>query len=1260
MEHLVQGMERKWERHYREARSTIAIGLVLVGLTCMVTLVFLWPQKYSSQIFNERLKFNLILDVSVVIICFAFCILCLMYEIVVTFQVDDFYLCNEKYKEFLYDEPTSDVKLLSFYIFNITNTLDVIRRGYKPAVLETGPYGYYRRSYKYDIYFEDFDSRTVSFKEYTMLEAVNDPDVCEKMFYRLDRSNLLDGNPCPGDLCKCKDPNSPIQSVNPAFLNLIWKEGPHALLSRWSIEVYENIKYNMEVLFPEVVKAHLTSKAMEEIYQFRFMMQIAKFIEPMFASLSIDFTVQELEQMLLLREAASRLPETCGLGHLGIGNCPWSGFASLFSVRFTLDEGFIKYANITEADYPSLIPYLDPSHPNSFLNITHGLSRWVGVAAQLGYMEYTFSKGFTMASEGRLLDTFQEFISELTILSFGNNPTANQRLGGELYVRFLCLWLQRNFILQYDTIRKSLVYEEWKSGSEPEICAPYGEKCLWQFAPTGGDYDFNLTPDMIYSIIDRGSKVNTNPNNYYFDGNGPYFHNSYRFCQEVLYPEVKDPVELDCADIEYTRQAATFSLPAGLASINDGVSQINRSAVFANFKKKSPEQRAYFINFGCNISYALHKTYRDATDFHDKYVIAYLNLYKDPEFEHNFTVGKWAELGQAQWGGGFVTYALLSVRSIFNVKRDGMWHFGTLDYYRGYMEYSTWATRVGFPGSWIYNVKDAEVLLNALADRSDSAFEFRRNIVFRSTTLLGDGQRFINNVGAVGEVTFIVENSEANFSCTGEKTDACNLVQAPVISSAAQCQYIEVLLYEACTKLIARRSAWVTNCDLFQTSMTSPLQGIQCDLDFVYGNAHPFTKRRGNIISAMLYSLTSDIVLKIGLFCPGYDTCNYEWGGFFVTTTAQRMLFEGYSDASVLKYLELKHSDLDLSFECLDEPFDQCGVKNYHCTHGGPTGGGFTVQVADTLFRMTYGVTPHEKYFAPYLEFTDNGTMVWTHDIDPDVRAASRELKKVVKTTEVMNPIWVAYPAWDNKTTEDWQKFYQCSMRMYSGLPDNFNSCEDTHNTGREDFGKLMNLEKFKGNYSITFFDTEIAVNGTAYEQFPAYLWQGFEFYPYTWRQLTAGPDFFTMKNPVIYDKKHAIRLTLSQTRLDSTDKPQPVAMPLRTSFSEVVPKSDKFVNARRFSQDIETWRPLKNVGFPKDPYGMPYKIPIGMTSLERFTNFPLFLGTPHNYGNIEFGGEEHQHVTGLVPDERNQMTFVDYDPITGKTLRRAIRQQVA
>lgn len=1175
-------------------------------------------------------------------------------------QVDKFYKCDEKFKEFIYDTPTTDVRLMSFYVFNVTNTLDVIRRGYKPAIQETGPYGFYRRTYKYDIFFEAYDTRTVSFKEYTVLEEVTDPEACQKMFYRLDRNNLLDGNPCIGDLCKCKDSNSAVQSVNPAFLNLIWKEGPHALLAQWSIEVYENIKYNMEVLFPEVVKAHLVAKALEEIYQFRFMMQTANILEPMFESLvNMGYSSADLELMLVTRAGQAQVPLECGLSHLGIANCPWDGYDSFFAVRYTMDEGFIKYVNITDADYPSLQLYLDVKHPNSFLNTTFGISRWLGIAAQLKYAEFTFTKGFTMAWSSRLLDTFQEFITELATNTFGSNPTYNQRVGSEIYVRSICLWLQRNFLVQFDSVRRTLVYEEWRSGTTPEICAPYGEKCLWQFGYTGAKYNFNLPTSLIYSIIDRASKVNTNPNNYYFDGNGPYFHNSYRFCQEVLYPDVTDPVALECADIEYTRQAATFTLPAGLASIQDGINQINVTAVAANYRKKTTAERRYFIDFGCNLSYAIHRTYREATEFHDRYVIEYLNLYKDPNFYHNFTYGLWKELGQAQWGGGFVTYAMLGVRSIFNVKRDGMWHFGTVNYYRGYMEYATWATRSGFPESWLYDVKDSELLLNTLAERSLSALEFRKNIVYESTTLVGDGERFINNVGAVGEVTFIVENSQANFSCTGEKEDACRLIEAPVISSSLQCQYIEVLMYEACVDLVTRRSAWLTECDLFQTSMTSPLQGIQCDNDFVYGNPHPFTKRRGNIISAMLYSLTSDIVLKIGLFCPGYDNCDYQWGGFFVTTTAKRLLFEGYSDASVLKYLELKHSALNLYFECLDEPFDQCGIKNYHCTHGGETGGGFKMQVANTTFRMTYGITPHPQYFAPFMEFTDDGTMLWRHDIDPAVRAQSQALALTEKVTQVMNPIWTAYPAWHNTTTEDWQKYFQCSMRMYSGLPDNFNSCEDTHNTGRENFDLIMNLEKFKGNYSIIFFDSEMAINGTAYQQFPAYLWQGFEVYPYTWQQQTKGPDFFSMTNPVIYDKKHAIRLPLSQARLEDLDKSQSIFMPMRSSFSEEIKETTRFVNARRFSQDINTWKPLKEVGFPKDPYGMPYKIPIGMTSLERFAGFPLFLGTPHNYGNFEFGGEEYQHVTGAVPDERNQMTFVDYDPITGKTLRRAIRQQV-
>lgn len=1181
---------------------------------------------------------------SLIILCFC-CFLA-------SHQSDDYFTCNHHMSTFITDEPSEELRLLSFYVFNITNALDVIRRGYKPYIEETGPYGYRVKTYKYDIYFNEEDSTKVTFKEFNKLEAVEDAGACERMYFRMDRNNLLEGDPCANGRCLCKDPDEPVSIVNPAFLDLIWKEGAASILSRFSMDVFQTIKSLVENDIPEAAKAHLVPYAMEEIYQFRFMMQGAPILADMYSNLSAVHTVSELESMFLTGEG---IPATCDMAQYGVSICPWSAYDSFYTVRYTLDQGAIKYVNITDDEYPSVAPYLDPSNPNSFLNLTVGLPRWFAVAVRFGYIEYTFRKGFTMATNDRIDDTISEFTFDLMNYSFPGNFTDDKRTASLIMVKTIAMFLQKSIMARFETSRRNLVYDEWHYGDELVICAPYGEKCMWQWGSMHKT-DFPMSYQLINSIIDRSMKVNTNPNSIYFDGNSPYFHNAYRFCSIVYYPAVEDT---ECLDIEYTRQDATFTLPAGFASINDGVSQINATKVAENYAKKSDQEKEPYIDFTCNISYLLHNKYREASTFHDYYTVNYLNLYRDPLFTHNFTYGNWEEIGYAQWGGGFVSYALLGVRALYNIKRNGMWHFGTINYFEAFIEYATWATRSGFPSSWIYDVDDAKQLLSKLADETDDGFQFRKNLLYASTTFIGDGSRYINEVGDPGEVVFVIENSMANFSCTGNNVEECDLIQEDVVSSRSQCEYIEVLLYDYCNDQIARRNLWVTSCDIFQTSMTSPLQGIQCDLDFVFGNPHPFTKHRGNIVSSMMYSMTWDIAFSLGLFCRGSGPCEFEWAGMFMVTTVNQLLFEGFSDASVLKYLELKHTDIELQIECMRDAYDKCGTKNYHCMLGGNGQRGFNITTKTDQYEIKYGRTEVDKYFAPILETTSNGTFIWRYAMNETIRNASIAVAASEGgIVSILNPIWTSYPAWHTEN-DDFHKFFQCSMRYYSGMPGEYNSCEDVHYTGTDDISLLMKLKTFRGNDSITFVDSDILVAGQSYDQFRPYLWGGFYAYPYSYDSLTSGPEYFAMENPVMFDKEHGLPLKLSQSRIDALEKLQTISLPFRTSYDVIPPTSSMNILARRFTQDIDTWSPLKNVGEPKDPYGMPYKIPIGMITLERFANFPLFIGTPHHYGNEFFGGLEFQHVSGADPDEREQMSFVDYDPVTGQVMRRAIRQQV-
>jgi hypothetical protein len=92
--------------------------------------------------------------------------------------------------------------------------------------------------------------------------------------------------------------------------------------------------------------------------------------------------------------------------------------------------------------------------------------------------------------------------------------------------------------------------------------------------------------------------------------------------------------------------------------------------------------------------------------------------------------------------------------------------------------------------------------------------------------------------------------------------------------------------------------------------------------------------------------------------------------------------------------------------------------------------------------------------------------------------------------------------------------------------------------------------------------------------------------------------------------------------------------------------------------EDVQTWNPYRNLGTPNDSYGMPYTIPVGFASMERFAKFPIYVETPHSYGNEVWGGLEYTFVTGTVRRKEGQRTYADYDPVTGKAIRQAVRQQ--
>ena len=282
--------------------------------------------------------------------------------------------------------------------------------------------------------------------------------------------------------------------------------------------------------------------------------------------------------------------------------------------------------------------------------------------------------------------------------------------------------------------------------------------------------------------------------------------------------------------------------------------------------------------------------------------------------------------------------------------------------------------------------------------------------------------------------------------------------------------------------------------------------------------------------------------------------------------------------------------------------------------------------------------------------------------MDPNKTLHAKEVKaNGTSIIQVRNPNWVAYPAWHSNDTE-FNKFFQCQKRTLGGLPELFLSCSDTLNTGRQFSEQILNIEKYMGNDTLYFFSKGMPVNGsTQFSQLPPYFWSGFFSYPFTYHGETIGPNYTKLTLPTMFSKQHAMHFALSQSDFTYIwQKETMLYMPISDTFRTrgVFPKTYLYV-ARRFIEVSATWDALRHLGVPKDSYGMPYVTPHGMASLEKLASYPVYVGTPHSYGNALWGGVEFQQVLGTVLNQASQFTFIDYDPVTGMALRKALRQQL-
>ena len=707
--------------------------------------------------------------------------------------MENYRTCDEDYRKFIVDEMPPDDGKMSFYLFNVTNVRDVIQEGYKPSLMESGPYGYKKSTFKYNVTFDPNDSTVVNHMEYVELESIiDDPSSCSKTFFRMGRSDGKILNPCPDNICDCRSDENDVTVVNPSFFRTIHEETVPKIMGHLSGELFEATKNILEKNFIEAVKAFTVHSAMQEVYLFRTYMQLGHLLNASLTNLTQSYSLDSLSAAMNVTATNVPHPLSCGLAQFGIQSCPF--YYMLDAIHHVQGSTTFTLGPIPNSLYPSIKPLLVASNNISFFNIETGLPAWIGLTYYFRFLDFNFALGYTMASDDDFNTIYQQIATQLATQSFGAAHVSDPRIlfAAKVLVKAVTYYLATYWLKPFQAELISLVRDEWVSSYVPVACDPLGRKCVWQFGYMSRyrGNEVHLSSMQVKSLIDSKTVAIGNPNNIAYDGNVAAYYNTHTYCTEALSLSSSTSTQDPCMDLDYTRDDALLQTPSGLWGVDYGYSNANRTKRSVEYGKQSESLKREYFLLGCNVSALQYEVYAKATPFHDLFTVKYINAHADPLFTHTFDVSRFEELAWAQYGGGFVTYALLSVRSTFQIVRNGMWRYGDAKYYSAMLEYGSWAIFAGFPGHVIYNVSDARTLLYSMANTSPAGSEFRRHIVAVGTTLVGDGVHFMHGVGLEGEVAYTPESNLGDFSCVGEMHQACELLAQYSDSSANQCETV--------------------------------------------------------------------------------------------------------------------------------------------------------------------------------------------------------------------------------------------------------------------------------------------------------------------------------------------------------------------------------------------------------------------------------------------------------------------------------------
>jgi CD36 family len=392
------GMALKRQRHYLGQRwMLLGKTATLCGIMIFAAMCLLWSQVLYPLVLNAKVAFEVVIDAK------------------------DQAAQSPSYMAFLQglgveeqQQQHSQYALHSFYVWNVTNTLEVLQLGYKPQMQQVGPYGYVKREQKYDVQFsEGDDSATVSYKQWHYLDPVAEPSDCAAMHYRIGRAKLdMNDADCANSTCDCRPfaaaANDTVTVVNAPFMRLLHEETPQGLLASTAQEAFAHIEQSLTGEFLTAVKSAFLPERLDAAWRYRRAAATSALLQTVYQSIAAASSAAAARSAFI---AAGTADATVSCGAVSVplhSTCPWGVGQHIIDAAAELGVPAPATVALTAAEADHLLGLRASALQGALTSAALGVPLWVAAGRHLAMPNvYTNSYKWPTRSPGEPDDAVQ-------------------------------------------------------------------------------------------------------------------------------------------------------------------------------------------------------------------------------------------------------------------------------------------------------------------------------------------------------------------------------------------------------------------------------------------------------------------------------------------------------------------------------------------------------------------------------------------------------------------------------------------------------------------------------------------------------------------------------------------------------------------------------------------------------------------------------------------------------------------------------------